>query len=238
MLSLAKKVLDTIDSNFIGIFLYGSQNYSLNTEESDTDAIIIVKESDYSHREVRLASGIIKIYTIKYFLSRLQKGDMECYEILYTKYRFISGKYEKAFDDFVVEFTKVLNLDRVKYALALKLHEHLSNVMWIPLNRDNSKYHRKRVYWSYRVSDQLTRIIDGEPLESTFIYNEQNKEELLKIKSITNYLQLEELGKNLRRMHTQLRELPKYNIEVTENEALCLSSFYNVIIQGEGDISG
>lgn len=230
MLSLAKKVLGAIDSNFIGIFLYGSQNYGLNTEDSDTDAIIIVKESDCAHKQVHLASGIIKFYTLKYFLSRLQKGDMECYEILYTKYRFINNQYEKAFDDFVIDFTKVLKLDRVKHALALKLHEHLSAAMWMPFNRDNSKYHRKRVYWAYRVSDQLTRIIEGESLKNTFIYNEQNKEELLKIKSITNYLQLEELGKNLRRMHTQLRKLPKYNIEVTESEALCLSSFYNVII--------
>ena len=233
MYSLAKQVLNELNSNFIGIFLYGSQNYGLDNEESDKDAIIIVKENDKPHRQVTLSSGVVKIYTLRYFLSRLQKGDMECYEILYTKHRFINNLYDEIFDNFVIEFSKIINLDRIKHALALKLHEHLTSVAWISINQDNSKYHRKRVYWSYRVSDQLRRVIEGECFKDTFIYDKSNREELLKIKSIVNYLPLKKLDKNLRLMYQQLRELPKYDTQVTEKEEECLSNFYNMIYYKE-----
>ncbi len=229
MYQLANLILGAVDSNFIGIFLYGSQNYNLNTENSDRDIIILVKENKTAKRELGYDNGVAKIYALKYFLSRLQKGDMECYEILYTQHRFINQEYEDAFNDFVINFTKVINLDRIKYALALKLSEHLSNVCWIPLNRNNEKYHRKRVYWCYRVSDQLARVIAGEDLESTFIYDKNNREELLNIKTTPNYLSLKDLDKDLKRMVAQLKSLPKYDINVTEAESKCLSGFYNTI---------
>lgn len=226
MYSLANSIFNEIDSNFIGIFLYGSQNYGLDNEESDKDAIVLVKENDRASRQKQLKTGIVKIYTLKYFLSRLQKGDMECYEILYTKYRYINEEYKEVFDSFVTEYTGVLNIDRVKHALAKKLVEHLSNVAWIPFNRDNSKYHRKRVYWSYRVSDQLKRVVDGEYFPETFVYDISKREELLKIKTITNYLPLRQLDGDLKQMYAQLRELPKYNIETTPEEEKCFSKFY------------
>lgn len=229
MYQLAKTILGTIDSNFIGIFLYGSQNYHLNTEKSDRDAIMLVRENQVSKKESRYEAGIVKTYTLKYFLTRLQKGDMECYEILYTKYRFVNECYEEIFNKFVIEFTKVINLDRIKHGLALKLSEHLSNVAWIPFGRTNEKYHVKRVYWCYRVFDQLTRVIQEENLENTFIYNNLKKERLLKIKTIPNYLSLKELDGDLREMISQLQKLPKYNIDTTKAEQDCLSYLYNQI---------
>lgn len=229
MYQLANSILGAVDSNFIGIFLYGSQNYNLNSNKSDRDVIILVKECKAAHKEVGHEEGIAKIYTLKYFLSRLQKGDMECYEILYTQYRFINQQYVNIFDDFVKNFTEVMKLDRVKHALVLKLSEHLSNVTWIPFNINNEKYHRKRVYWCYRVSDQLARVISGEDLESTFIYNMDKREELLKIKTIPNYLSLKVLDTDLKEMVTLLRNLPKYDISTTEAESKCLSGFYNTI---------
>ena len=150
---MANLILDSADSNFIGIFLYGSQNYGLDTEKSDRDAIIIIKEGKNASREVSYKNGVVKIYTLKYFLFRLQKGDMECYEILYTPHRFVNEKYEVVFDKFVTSFTKEINLDRIKHALALKLSEHLSNVGWLPFGYNGDKYHIKRAYWCYRVFD-------------------------------------------------------------------------------------
>ena len=176
MYSLVKDLYDTNEPNFIGAFLYGSQNYGLDTEESDKDIIILIKDNDKSHRQIKKSTGVIKIYTLKHFLVQLEKGDMECYEILYTKHRIINKKYENIFNNFVSEFTKVLNIDRIKWALGKKLFEHLSNISWIPFNRDDSKYHKKRAYWSYRVYDQLIRIINNEPLQDTFIYNVSKKE--------------------------------------------------------------
>lgn len=229
MYSLVKDLYDINDSNFIGAFLYGSQNYGLDTEESDKDIIILIKNNDKSHRQIKKSSGVIKIYTLQYFLSQLSKGDMECYEILYTKYRIINKKYENTFDNFVNEFTKVLNMDRIKWALGKKLFEHLSNISWIPFNRDDSKYHKKRAYWSYRVYDQLIRIIDNEPLRDTFVYNVSKRETLIKIKTITNYLSSKELKGDIQKMCSIFTFLPKNNIALSKAEKECLFSFGNMM---------
>lgn len=229
MYLLVNNLFNIEDVNFIGAFLYGSQNYMLDTADSDKDVIILLTENDKSHKEIRTSSGIVKIYTLKYFLSCLKNGDMECYEILYTKHRIINIKYEKVFDSFVVDFTKVLNIDRIKWSLGKKLFEHLSNVTWIPFNKDNSKYHRKRVYWSYRVFDQLTRIINGESFNTTFVYNLLKRDRLMKIKTIPNYLALKELNNDLEEMYGIFSILPKNYIKPNEKEDDCLSYFYNTI---------
>lgn len=240
MYQLAIKVLKEIDSNFIGIFLYGSQNYNLHTSESDRDVIILLQENRVPKKEVKFGFGVAKIYTIKYFISRLQKGDMECYEILYTNHRHINPQYEKVFNDFITNFSEVINYDRIKLGLARKLSEHISNISWIPFNRDKEKYHRKRVYWSYRVYDQLKRIIFGERLETTFVYKESDRERVLKIKSQPNYLSLRELDRDLHQMAEELKRLPRLSADFTIAETECVSKFYNnisVIRQG-GDVNG
>ena len=227
MFSSVKNLYDIDTPNFIGAFLYGSQNYKLDTAESDKDIIILIREDDKAHRELRASSGITKIYTIKYFLYQLEKGDMECYEILYTRHRLLNKIYEVAFDNFVRSFTELITIERIKWSLGKKLYEHLSNITWIPFNYDNSKYHRKRAYWSYRVYDQLTRIINGEMLQTTFIYNEEKRDELLKIKTVTNYLSSVNLSSDMRKMSSILAELPKSCAKLNEQESSCFSQFYN-----------
>ena len=233
MCLLVKDLYDINDPNFVGAFLYGSQNYGLNTEESDKDIIIIIKENNRTHQQLQTSSGVIKIYTLNYFLSQLERGDMECYEILYTQYRIINKAYEEIFDNFVKSFTEVLNIDRVKWALGRKLFEHLSTISWIPFNKDNSKYHRKRAYWSYRVYDQLMRIISGETLESTFIYDVSKKDRLIKIKTITNYLSAKELSKDIQTMYSIFSTLPKSCIGLSEKENNCFSYLLNNLAKNE-----
>lgn len=229
MYSLVKDLYDINEPNFIGAFLYGSQNYGLDTEESDKDIIILIKDNDKSHRQIKKSSGVIKIYTLKYFLFQLEKGDMECYEILYTPHRIMNKLYEEIFDNFVNSFTKVLNMDRIKWALGKKLFEHLSNIAWIPFNKDDAKYHKKRAYWSYRVYDQLMRILNGEPLQNTFIYSESQKDKLIKIKTITNYLSSTELNNDIQKMSSIFSILPKHSIQLDEIENNCLSQFCDEI---------
>lgn len=229
MYSLAKCILQEINENFIGIFLYGSQNYGLDDQNSDKDAILLVRNFSQETKKIKVQQGIVKIYTLKRFLSQIKKGDLECYEILYTQHCFINPQYVEIFNNFVQEFSQCVNMDRIKRSLSLKLREHLMGIMWIPSNQNGSKYHKKRVYQSYRVSEQLKRIINGETLRDTFIYPKQGREKLLKIKSIINYLSLGELNEEIQRMYNQLKNLPKYDINLTTAEIKCLSSFYSAI---------
>ena len=89
-----------LGANLIGIFLYGSQNYNLDTQDSDIDVIALVHENQYSHQTIQTLKGDIKIYTLKYFLYRLKKVDLECLEILFTPYCYINPLYELCFIQF------------------------------------------------------------------------------------------------------------------------------------------
>jgi hypothetical protein len=165
-----KQTLQIEDDNFIGIFLYGSQNYGLDYEGSDIDSILIVKSADRPKQELTVSTGKVKIYTLKYFIYRLKQGDLECYEILYTKYRILSSVYEKPFIKFIKEFSDCINYERVKRSLAIKLDEHLCHVLWLLTNPEKANYNKKRLYWAIRVCNQLQRIIEGEDYKSSLVY--------------------------------------------------------------------
>lgn len=227
MLSTVKQFYNTPEDNFIGIFLYGSQNYQLDTEESDVDTIMLVHTADKAKQEIDVECGKLKVYTLRYFISRLKKGDMECYEILYTKYRLLNPIYESAFLYFVDRFTECMNYDRIKRSLWLKLDEHLCHVLWIIRNEDNSRYNKKRLYWAMRVANQLGRITDGESFESSLVYESDDDYDMVKIKTITNYLSLREFNDIYRELNQYLLRQFRYTSEVTSEEEVCLGEFYD-----------
>ena len=218
MLSLVNEILGEPDSNFIGAFLYGSQNYNLAIGQSDRDIIILVKDNTNLPNQFKKSWGVAKIYNLQKFLSRLTNGDMECYEILYTNYRFINPIYEKYFDEFVIDFDKVVNINRIKLALRRKLREHLIGITWIPVKYNGEKYNKKRVYWSCRVYDQLTRISLGESLKDTFIYNEAKRDELIQIKQFDNILSLSALNEKMIEMVAVLKTPFKEDTSLNELE--------------------
>lgn len=227
MLSTVKQAYNTPEDNFIGIFLYGSQNYQLDTAESDVDTIMLVYTADYPKQEMHVDCGKMKVYTLRYFISRLKKGDMRCYEILYTKYRILNPMYKSAFLCFVDRFTECMNYDRIKRSLWKKLDEHMCNILWILRNEDNSRYNKKRLYWAMRVANQLDRINNGESFESSLVYRSDDDYSLVKIKAITNYLSLREFNNIYRDLNQYRLGQFRHTSEVTNEEKSCLSEFYD-----------
>ena len=232
MLSTANIALNRLKidkEDFIGVFLYGSQNYRLAYEGSDVDAILLIREHKKPKQEVRLATGIVKVYTIKYFLHQLKLGDLECFEILYTAQKELNQLYEKCFTKFVQEFSNHINYGRIKSSLYAKLVEHIDTVFWLPDNKDNSKYNKKRLYWAIRVCNQLQRIIEGESFEASLTYEPRLDCDLLKIKTITNYLSLKELNQIYKYLVDFAKSLPRFKSSVTHDEEICMSILYKEI---------
>lgn len=230
MQSTANQVIQTLNisnDNFIGIFLYGSQNYQLSYEGSDVDTILLVCESNKPKQELTTSNGKAKIYTLKYFIYRLKQGDLECYEILYTKYKILNPFYAECFIDFVKEFSNCMNYERIKYSLYKKLNEHLCHVLWMIQNKENARYNKKRLYWAIRVCNQLKRIDeDKEDFESSLVYRPLLDHDLMKIKTITNYLSLRDFNDIYRYLIDFIRFQPRYSKEVLDEEEKCLSEFY------------
>lgn len=228
----AKQTLQISNNDFIGIFLYGSQNYGLDYKGSDTDSILLVQSANKPKQELQTLTGKIKIYTLKYFIYRLKQGDLECYEILYTKYKIINSIYEKALMNFIKEFSDCMSYERIKSSLAKKLDEHLCHILWLLTNKEKARYNKKRLYWAIRVWNQLERINGGEDYKSSLVYcplNPLHDYHLISIKTITNYLSIKEFDKIYTHLVMFNHSLPRYSRDIFVEEDKCLSNFYSGI---------
>lgn len=225
-LSEVRQTLSISDDNFIGIFLYGSQNYGLDYEESDTDFILIVHSADKSKQELSTPTGKIKVYTLRYFIYRLKQGDLECFEILYTKHKILNPAYEDSFMGFIKKFSECMNYERIKNSLVNKLDEHLCHVLWMMINKENARYNKKRLYWAIRVCNQLQRINDGESFESSLIYRDLIGYDLMQIKTATNYLSIKDFSTIYRSLIEFIRSQRRYSKDVLDAEEKCFSNLY------------
>lgn len=221
----------TIDNsaNFIGLFLFGSQNYHLSTEESDIDCILLLKDSTGFPKEAVTKYGKIKIYSLKKFIKLLSCGVPQAYEILYTKYRIVNSLYEAALQNFISNLSDSLDYEKIKAQLYKKLEEHFYYILWIINKKTNQRYNKKRLYWAIQVYNQLTRIEAGEDFASSLIYKDNLGLNLMKIKTETNFLSVNELNKIYKLLATYLQNKPQLAIEVTPEEEQYFSWLYSSI---------
>ena len=84
-----------------GVFLYGSQNYGLETENSDIDTKIVVIPSldDLIFRQpvsmtVQTDCGIADVKDIRLFFKSLKKQNMNFIETMFSDYGVYCSKYE------------------------------------------------------------------------------------------------------------------------------------------------
>ena len=234
-LDYIQNFLSLSENDIIGIFLYGSQNYGLSTQDSDVDSIVLVTNTQRLKQEITLDSGKVKVYTIPYFIERLKRGDLECYEILFTPHRILNAKYESVFANFVQKFSHCMSYDRIKRSLYIKLDEHMHYIFWMIINKDGAKYNKKRLYWAIRVCNQLERILNAESFESSLIYKDLINCDLITIKTVTNSLSVKELNRIYKYLLEFLYQRGRYSNDVSNNENDCLSDFYNKIINNKED---
>ena len=222
--------LKDFGNNLIGIFLYGSQNYGLSDSGSDMDTIVLVRTADQAKREVTMPFGKIKIYTLKYFLYRLKRIDLECYEILYTQFKYINQDYERAWVKFVSEFSKSIDYSCVNLSLNYKLQEHLHHIFWMLTNPEGARYDKKRMYWALRVANQMAQIDLGKTFTESLSYDYSLLEyDIRQIKQKVNYLTNAQLMDVIKYANNILRKPRAYNKAIPEQMEQTLSEFYNAI---------
>ena len=117
---------DYPDYNFLGIFLYGSQNYGLATEDSDVDSIAIVIPTI---EDIILRKPICKeiifenkehcnIKDIREVVKEWKKQSLQALEILFTDYFIVKPEYVSYWNNF-------LNIVRNKYLIIVKFDNSL-----------------------------------------------------------------------------------------------------------------
>lgn len=99
----------------IGIFLYGSQNYQMDNEKSDIDAVAVIMPNKYEFAlkspvsgKEKMANGEVKVKDIRTYAAELLKANYSTLETLLTPYKVTEPGYFE-FDDLVSE---VLFYDR------------------------------------------------------------------------------------------------------------------------------
>lgn len=100
---------DYPDYNFLGIFLYGSQNYGLATENSDVDsiAILIPSVEDIILRkpvckEVVFENGEhCNVKDIREVVKEWKKQSIQALEILFTDYFIVKSEYVSYWNNFL-----------------------------------------------------------------------------------------------------------------------------------------
>lgn len=93
------------EKRIIGVYLYGSQNYHLDTEESDVDTrcIIVPTLEDIAlnrpmvSKTVEVEDGMMDVKDIRLFLENLKKMNPNSLEVLYTSYCKVNSDYEIIF---------------------------------------------------------------------------------------------------------------------------------------------
>ena len=110
------------EKQILGIFLYGSQNYMLDTEESDVDTIAIILPTERElyfekpvTKEIHLDNGEhIVMKDIREYIRMLKKQNLNFLEILFTKYNWINPKYKPTWDCFVMHKERLARYDNKK----------------------------------------------------------------------------------------------------------------------------
>lgn len=101
------KVAHTYPNNLIvGTFLYGSQNYNLDTENSDVDVVSIICPSwdniIYAEKPIsttiQMEEGSIKVVDARLALRDMRRPTIFSLEPLYTKYKLVDPMFKRLWD--------------------------------------------------------------------------------------------------------------------------------------------
>lgn len=173
-----KEATEIIDSNrIVGIFVQGSQNYGVDTENSDVDTKLIVtpslddlvyNRSPKSYTHIRKNNEHIDIKDIRLYMDCFKKQNINFIEILFTDYKIINSEYYSDWNILVANREKIARMNKYlsfkafqgtagnKYA-ALK-HPYPSKIDVL----NTYGYDPKQLHHLLRMEQFLLRFMAGE----------------------------------------------------------------------------
>lgn len=115
----------------LGVFLYGSQNYQMDTLTSDVDAVAVVLPTATDlvfniplEKTIEMKHGSVRVKDLRCFAQQLLKGNYSTLEWLLTPYKVTTGDY----------FTDLLKPDMVLDLLNFNIRQTLASTMGSYLN--------------------------------------------------------------------------------------------------------
>lgn len=113
-----------LENEWVGIFLQGSQNYELDTLESDVDTWLIVLPTidelifgkEGVSTEILLPSGEhCCVKDIRLMFNMFKKQNINSLEVLFTRWRLMNPKYEAAFSLVLTNAERIAHYDNYRF---------------------------------------------------------------------------------------------------------------------------
>lgn len=230
------EALSRYENDWVGIFLQGSQNYGIDTEDSDVDSTIIVlptlKElinGDMPISEtIHLENGEhCEVKDIRLMFRIFLKQNINALEILATRWKIINPQYEDDFNPLCWHVDLIARYDRNRFVDGLMgMMYNNKKRMTNPTPVREAKigeygYDGKCLCNMDRMYEFFTRfILDGEPFKACLI---SKKKELLLAAKAQRYtldcamVTAEALMEEMCAQRAELKKLdemsPQYNLE-------------------------
>ena len=164
-----------------GVFLYGSQNYGTDLEDSDVDTKLIVvptfkdialARKPVSTTHVRANDEHIDLKDIRLYIETFRKQNLNFLEILFTDYFMVNPLYAEQW---------VRLVERREDIARMNMHRAVKSMKGVAMEKFHAMEHPyptkldliekygfdgKQVHHLIRVDDYLTRYIAGESYKS------------------------------------------------------------------------
>ena len=184
------------EDHLVGIFLCGSQNYNLDTPQSDVDtkAIILPSFSDFafateprSWTHIRENDEHIELKDLRSMFHIIRKQNINFVEILFTNYFYVNPDYAK-------EWKRLLQIReriaRYNPWLAIKTMQGHAHEKWSKMQKvtparkaaiDTFGYDPKQLHHILRIEEFMERYLNG--VDYARCLFSEKVEYLIKIKS-------------------------------------------------------
>lgn len=175
-----KQDFDLLASNgyeVVGVFLQGSQNYNLDTENSDIDtrAIVVPKiedvilnKSPVSKTKILPDNSHLDVKDIRLMFECYKKQNINFIESLFTKYCIINPKYDNAFKPILENAERIAhynNYAAIKCIMGNMANKRKDLEKRFPTKEaivDKYGYDPKQLHHLIRYNEFLKRYIAGE----------------------------------------------------------------------------
>lgn len=218
------KLVESKGYNVWAIFLQGSQNYSLDTEESDYDFKCFVLpnfENIYRNNTTSLTYktkyGQVEVKDIRLFNELLKKGNISYIEILYSKYKII-----KTHKNILDIRDKIVNeRKKIIYNTAIGMALQKQKDMCKVTERTQQEiseigYEKKQLHHIVRIYFLLKRLVKNDfGTAMDLSYEKESLDYCLNLK--TNPINLNEAIEVSQQFIEKIRQLePFYNINIID----------------------
>ena len=176
--------------NVLGVFLYGSQNYNLATENSDVDtvAIIVPTFSDLCLRspiskELNIDEEHCNVKDIREYMKMIRKQNINFTETLFTEYFWVNPKYQSIWNLFTLQKDNLVQIDPDR-AIIAAYHQAENTFKQLLNTEDNERITvGKKFVNTYRLIDFCYKFYNGKDFLSCIQQTDNNRERLLGIKN-------------------------------------------------------